>query len=852
MRPALHLRLHPLGADTDKAFVAPYMHWHGFPRPKKPSDDADDATKKIIKKENALTRASQFVKAGTYAFEATPGANVAEAPTANTEPTNRLRKLADEIECGEKKGKYLASLYRAMLAKRDLYNHRATKMETAIKKEQNNLKALAEKMMAQRGDVDALTPSTADYYSLVSTDAKDWKNKLIIESTFKVIAGEAERRANGALLEMKRISRPPSRNCNRFELGEAIREIALLETMPEFQEQIADIIDAFIVSPQVMSQSFVNFVLMGKAGVGKTRLAGQISRLVGALGLFVYKEPCEATRSTFVGQYLGETAPQTQSFLLRNLEHVIFLDEAYSLTTYDTKDLNTRQLDQYSQEAITEIVRFLSENVGQLSFIVAGYAEQMNRDFLAANDGLARRFPYTVHMNEYKSTLLTKIFIEKVSEALSTPKRAYDIEEVRSFFTEAALMLLEDVIDASRERPVYTYALYLQKKHELAMKRLEDSRTRAGPAKDVTVTSAEGSMSRGAAAPPSGEAQTQMQEQIDDLGFESCADGGTHQEVSLHEVEGNEAAKTSASIGAVTDKDLENLTQLLYEAIRRGPYMPDNLNIHGQADLKKKGDNKREKEFSDQMRKELEKRQELASQITRGDVLDMLKQAIENREKEEAPRYVEWEIYPQLAEFFMPQAGAMTNLANVVAVKIAAVQANETETELKQNILTLGMLPESERAASANTRSRSVHGDVQYEDADTALRTTNKAGQLGRQVLKEEQEARDNANKRDAVRWSISCIDMFELLKGAMRQKFPQHEVFTGETESRENVGQREALLELDSVVKSKGWIKNNKWEVPIQRLYDRLKFADDSEGNQQLWNTLNEQGGNEPAPMRT
>ena len=155
-------------------------------------------------------------------------------------------------------------------------------------------------------------------------------------------------------------------------------------------------------------------------------------------------------------------------------------------------------------------------------------------------------------------------------------------------------------------------------------------------------------------------------QQIDNLGFESCADGGTHQEVSLHEVEGNEAAKASASIGAVTDEDFHTLTQLLYEAIRRGPYIPDTLNIHEQADLKKKGDQKRDEEFSDQMRKELEKRQELASQITRGGVLDMLKQAIENREKEEAPRCVEWEIYPQLAEFFMPQAGAMTNLANAL------------------------------------------------------------------------------------------------------------------------------------------------------------------------------------------
>ena len=56
----------------------------------------------------------------------------------------------------------------------------------------------------------------------------------------------------------------------------------------------------------------------------------------------------------------------------------------------------------------------------------------MNRDFLAASDGLARRFPYTVHMNEYKSTLLTKIFIEKVSEALSTPSAHTSKRSARS------------------------------------------------------------------------------------------------------------------------------------------------------------------------------------------------------------------------------------------------------------------------------------------------------------------------------------------------------------------------------------------------------------------------------------
>ena len=68
-------------------------------------------------------------------------------------------------------------------------------------------------------------------------------------------------------------------------------------------------------------------------------------------------------RSDFVAEYEGQTAVKTRGFLASQLERVIFLDEAYSLTTLEQKGWK-RTLSAYSAEAVSELVAFLSQRVG--------------------------------------------------------------------------------------------------------------------------------------------------------------------------------------------------------------------------------------------------------------------------------------------------------------------------------------------------------------------------------------------------------------------------------------------------------------------------------------------------------
>ena len=144
--------------------------------------------------------------------------------------------------------------------------------------------------------------------------------------------------------------------------------------------------------------------------------------MLSRLGLYVYESVVECGRSDFVAQFVGQTAPKTKAFLLSNLEKIIFLDEAYALTSWSERSNATtgRTLDSYSDEAMTEVVAFLSQYVGRSCIIAAGYEQQMMLDFLPANDGLARRFEYIVIIHAYSAEFMVRIFVDALAKALST------------------------------------------------------------------------------------------------------------------------------------------------------------------------------------------------------------------------------------------------------------------------------------------------------------------------------------------------------------------------------------------------------------------------------------------------
>lgn len=243
----------------------------------------------------------------------------------------------------------------------------------------------------------------------------------------------------------------------------ALQDLKQYDTQNKLLDILVDIVRAFIAKPIVSQNAFINMILMGNPGTGKTRLAKSIAKLLGSLGMFVYggDDYVECGRSDFVAQYEGQTAVKARTFLIANLEKVVFFDEAYSLTTWTSKPNGDRQLDAYGEEAATEIVAFLSQNVGRLAMLCAGYEGKMRNDFLPANDGLTRRFPYQFVLSDYRGIQMVDIFLKNLAEALAKKTvggtrgnrtYTYDLnyDTVKTWFTIPALCLLSDLCDGAR------------------------------------------------------------------------------------------------------------------------------------------------------------------------------------------------------------------------------------------------------------------------------------------------------------------------------------------------------------------------------------------------------------------
>lgn len=205
--------------------------------------------------------------------------------------------------------------------------------------------------------------------------------------------------------------------------------------------------NAFVKNPAVARQKSFNFIIMGNAGVGKTRLAMTLGKALGALGMYVYSDVKVIDRSALVAEYEGQTAPRSKQTLSDGLERVIFLDEAYSVTVIDEKPDGRKVPNPYSQEAIVELLTHLELQKGNTTFIAAGYEGRMLNEFLAFNDGLKSRFTNYVRMDDYEPDELRRIFVSSLARFFTESDETHlaAVERVGRWFSSEALAFLEYV-----------------------------------------------------------------------------------------------------------------------------------------------------------------------------------------------------------------------------------------------------------------------------------------------------------------------------------------------------------------------------------------------------------------------
>ncbi len=151
-----------------------------------------------------------------------------------------------------------------------------------------------------------------------------------------------------------------------------------------------------------VASTTLHLVFTGNPGTGKTTVARIVGQIYSALNLLDRGHVVEVLRHDLVGQFVGQTAPQTAAKLDEALDGVFFLDEAYSLTDSDSTN-------DFGGEAVNTILAYMENHRDRVCVIAAGYKDEMKK-FIDSNPGLRSRFTRYIHFEDYSPKEMVRMF----------------------------------------------------------------------------------------------------------------------------------------------------------------------------------------------------------------------------------------------------------------------------------------------------------------------------------------------------------------------------------------------------------------------------------------------------------
>lgn len=210
-------------------------------------------------------------------------------------------------------------------------------------------------------------------------------------------------------------------------LAAPLKRLNKMIGMKKVKDDIFEMIIYYLQGFEKNNKNMLHSVIEGPPGVGKTKLGKILAQIYCALGIISTSKFKYVKATDLIGDHVGATKHMTQGAIDEADGGVLFIDEAYALSSNDKKD-------PYGKECLDTLNFNLSENKKKLIVIIAGYSDHLDKYFFSFNPGLSRRFPFKFKIDGYSGEELRDIFIDKLKKFKWKLDKSVTLDHLTTFF----------------------------------------------------------------------------------------------------------------------------------------------------------------------------------------------------------------------------------------------------------------------------------------------------------------------------------------------------------------------------------------------------------------------------------